>query len=116
SYGYKSITVHDVHALLGTAHSARLAALAGSIMRRDAAAALHQVDAAVAEGVDLGAFTEQLLGFFRDAMATLVGCPPELMLHTSGGDVTELKALAQQLGLETLLAMAQILDQTLSRL
>src|SRR5207248_5973680 len=63
-----------------------------------------------------GAFSEQLLGFFRDAMAILVGCPPELMLHTSGGEITELKALAQQLGLETLLAMGQILDQTLIRL
>src|SRR5206468_2687217 len=64
SFGGKSITVADVHALLGTAHSARLNALAGCIARRDAAAALQQVDAAVAEGVDLGAFTEQLLGFF----------------------------------------------------
>src|SRR5438874_3525738 len=63
SFGGKTITVADVHALLGTAHSARLAALASCIARRDAAAALQQVDAAVAEGVDLGAFTEQLLGF-----------------------------------------------------
>src|SRR4029434_7529814 len=53
SFGGKRITVAEVHALLGTAHSARLAALAACIARRDAAAALGQVEAAVGEGVDL---------------------------------------------------------------
>jgi DNA polymerase III subunit gamma/tau len=37
-------------------------------------------------------------------------------LHTSAAEFAEVKALGEQLGLETLLAMAQILDQTLTRL
>ncbi len=116
SFGGKHITVADIHALLGTAHSARLSSLASSIARRDAAAALAEVESAVAEGVDLGALSEQLLGYFRDAMAALVGCSPDLMLHTSAAEHAQIKQLGESLGLETLLAMAQILDHTLTRL
>jgi len=116
SFGGKNITVAEIHALLGTAHSARLSAVAQCIVRRDAAAALAEVEAAVVEGVDLGALTEQLLGYFRDAMAALVGCSPDLMLHTAAGEHAQMKTLGETLGLETLLAMAQILDHTLTRL
>src|SRR5439155_8630372 len=82
----------------------------------DADAALKELEAAVSEGVDVGALAEQLLGYFRDCLAALVGCSPDLLLHTSGGEQTQLATLGKQLGLETLLAMAQILDQTLVRL
>jgi DNA polymerase-3 subunit gamma/tau len=116
SFGGQRITVADVHSLLGTAHASRLAALAQCIARRDAAAALQEVETSVSEGVDLGALTEQLLGYFRDCLAALVGCSADLMLHVSSSDHAEALALGNQLGLETLLAMAQILDQTLSRL
>src|SRR5262245_64629961 len=116
SFGGKQITVADIHAMLGTAHSARLSALAQCVARRDAAAALAEVEAAVNEGVDLGALTEQLLGYFRDALAALVGCSSDLMLHTAAADYEEVKRLGESLGLETLLAMAQVLDQTLTRL
>src|SRR5262245_41827349 len=116
SFGGPKITVADVHALLGTAHSARLATLADCIARRDAAAALKEVEAAIGEGVDVGALAEQLLGYFRDCLATLVGCSPDLLLHTSAAEHAQLQSLGQQLGLETLLAMAQILDQTIVRL
>jgi DNA polymerase-3 subunit gamma/tau len=116
SFGGQQITVADVHSLLGTAHSARLAALANCIANRDAAAALREVEAAVTEGVDLGAFTEQLLGYFRDCLAALVGCPPDLLLHTAAAEYAQVESLGKQFGLETLLAIAQILDQTLSRL
>src|SRR6478672_5118000 len=110
SFGGQRITVADVHSLLGTAHASRLAAQAQCIARRDAAAALQEVETSVSEGVDLGALTEQLLGYFRDCMAALVGCPADLMLHVSSSDHAEALALGNQLGLETLLAMAQILD------
>ena len=116
SFGGQRITVSDVHAMLGTAHSARLAALAQCIVRRDAAAALVELERSAAEGVDLGQLTEQMLGYFRDAMAALVGCAPDLMLHTSTAEFSDVKSLGEQIGLETLLAMAQILDQTLVRL
>jgi DNA polymerase-3 subunit gamma/tau len=116
SFGGEKITVNDVHSLLGTAHSSRLASIANCIARRDAAAALREVETAVNEGVDLGALTEQLLGYFRDCLAALVGCQPDLLMHVSTADYAAVQAMGQQIGLETLLAMAQILDQTLTRL
>ncbi|MCI0357161.1 MAG: DNA polymerase III subunit gamma/tau [Planctomycetaceae bacterium] len=116
SFGGKRITVDDVHAMLGTAKSSRLLSLVACLVRRDAAAALAEVEAATGEGVDLGQFTEQLLGHFRDAMAALVGCPQELLLHTSAAEFDATRQVGQQLGLTTLLAIAQILDQTLVRM
>jgi DNA polymerase-3 subunit gamma/tau len=116
SFGGDKITVGDVHSLLGTAHSSRLSSIANCIAGRDAAAALKEVETAVNEGVDLGALTEQLLGYFRDCLAALVGCQPDLLMHVSTADYQSVKTMGQQIGLETLLAMAQILDQTLTRL
>jgi DNA polymerase-3 subunit gamma/tau len=116
SFGGKHITAADVHAMLGTAGSSRLASLADCLVRRDAAAALGEVEAAVGEGVDLGQFTEQLLGYVRDALAASVGCSGELLLHTTAGDFERVKQFGSSLGLETLLAVAQILDQTLVRM
>jgi DNA polymerase-3 subunit gamma/tau len=52
SFGGEKIGVADVHSMLGTANGARLAALAGAIVRREAAAALAEVERAAAEGVD----------------------------------------------------------------
>jgi DNA polymerase-3 subunit gamma/tau len=116
SFGGRRITVDDVHAMLGTAKSSRLASLAACLVRRDAAAALAEVEAAVGEGVDLGQFTEQLLGYLRDAMAAHIGCPAELLLHTATAEHEQLRQVGSQLGLETLLAMTQILDQALVRM
>ena len=114
SFGGQRITVADVHALLGTAHSGRLA-VAGAVHRaaRRGRGAGARSKRRSAKGVDLGQFAEQLLGYFRDCLAALVGCPAELLLHTAPPNYAQVKQLGQQLGLETLLAMAQILDQTL---
>jgi DNA polymerase-3 subunit gamma/tau len=116
SFGGKRITADDVNALLGTAKSSRLAAVVQAVIRRDAAAALAEVDAAIREGVDVGQLAEQLVGYFRDMLAALVGCPPDLLLHVSAAEVPQVKAAAESLGLETLLAMVQILDQAVTRM
>ncbi len=116
AFGGKSITVEDVHSMLGTAKTSRLSDLAHCIVERNAAEALRQLDGAVQEGVDLGQMTEQLLGYFRDTMAALVGCPADLLLHSSPNDFHQLSETGRQLGLETILAIVQILDQTLTRL
>src|SRR5690606_8090066 len=54
--------------------------------------------------------------YFRDVMAALVGCPADMLLHSSPNDFQQLTEMGRQLGLETILAVVQILDQTLSRL
>ncbi|MDA1050008.1 MAG: DNA polymerase III subunit gamma/tau [Planctomycetota bacterium] len=110
------ITVEDVHAMLGTAQSGRLSELASKLSDRDAAGALAAVDLAVAEGVDVGQLAEQLLGYFRDMMAGLVGCEADFMLQTSANDYATLVEAGKRLGLETTLAVIQILDHSITRM
>ena len=90
--------------------------LVGHLIDRNPAAALSEVDRACAEGVDVGQLLDQLLGYFRDIMASAVGCSSEVLLHVSTQEQPAVQAAAQRLGLETILAVLQILDHTLSRL
>ena len=67
-------------------------------------------------GVDAGQLIEQLFGYLRDCMAAAVGCPREVFLYTSPSSADDVVSAGKQLGLNTLLAIMQILDQTLSRM
>ena len=116
SFAAGRITVADVHGMLGTAGDQRLAAMVRHLAGRDAAAALAELDAAVGEGVDVGQLLEQLLGYFRDCMAAAAGCPTETFLYASGSNSEQVAEAGRRLGLHTVLAAMQILDQTLSRL
>jgi DNA polymerase III subunit gamma/tau len=114
--GSRRVTVADVHAMLGTAGGERLAGLVSHLVERNSAAALADLDQALAEGVDVGQLLDQLLGYFRDVMAAAIGCPADSFLHAAPSEQAGIVASAQRLGLETVLAMMQILDHTLSRL
>ena len=116
AFSPQRITVADVHGMLGTAGEERLTRLLGHIVSRQPSAALAELDAAVQEGVDVGQLIEQLFGFLRDAMATAVGCSAESFLYASPVGRQQVISAGQELGLETILAAMQILDQTLSRL
>ncbi len=112
----KELTSEQLHRLLGTASGKRFEQLVSHLVERDAAGALTELDAAVAEGADVGQMLEQLLGYFRDVMAAGVGCPTTAYLHATSGDEPRVKAAAEQLGVETVLAIMQIVDHTLARL
>jgi DNA polymerase-3 subunit gamma/tau len=112
----KQITVADVHRLLGTAGDRRLSQLAGHLVFRDAAGALADLDSAISEGVDVGQLLEQLLGYFRDVMVAAVGAPADAFLYCSTEDQPQVQAASKSLGVETVLAVMQIIDQTLARL
>jgi DNA polymerase-3 subunit gamma/tau len=114
--GGETITTADVHAMLGTAGEARLSQIAEHLTSRNAAGAIAELDAATVEGVDVGQLLEQLLGYFRDLMVAAVGCPAETLLHTAPGRHQQLAESSRQIGLETILAIMQVLDHTLSRL
>jgi DNA polymerase III subunit gamma/tau len=116
SFCGKSLTAQSVHEMLGTADTAHLRTIAEALVARKAADAWTRVDLAIREGVDVGALAEQLLGYLRDATAALVGCEPDLMLQAPGSEAASLAELARQMGLETMLAAMQILDQTLVRM
>ena len=110
------ITVADVHGMLGTAGEERLAALVGHVIEQNPAGALADLDTAMIAGVDAAQFIEQVFGCLRDCMVAAVGCPSEAFLYTSPSGAEGIAAAGKQLGLSTLLAIMQILDQTLPRM
>src|SRR6185312_1548386 len=116
AFGGPQITLEEVHRMLGTAGDRRLSQLARHLADRHAAGALAELDAAVAEGVDIGPLLDQLLGYFRDMMVAAAGCPAESLLYASSSERAAMVAAGKQLGLETVLAVMQILDHTISRL
>jgi DNA polymerase-3 subunit gamma/tau len=116
AFAPERITVADIHGMLGTAGEERLSAIVKHLVDRNAAAALGELAVAAHEGVEATQLVEQLFGYFRDCMAASVGCPAESFLYASapgGGEVAE---AGRRLGLQTILAAMQILDQTLSRM
>ena len=102
--------------MLGTAGEERLAALVGHLIERNPAAALADLDGALSAGVDAAQLIEQLFGYLRDCMVAAVGCPSEAFLYTSPSGAQQVVEAGKRLGLDTLLAVMQILDQTLSRM
>ncbi len=116
AFGGQKITAADVHRMLGTAAQGRLTTLLEHIAQRNSAAALGTLDAALAEGVDVGQLLDQLLGYLRDVMILAVGGSPELLLSASPSEEAMVRSLAGQLGVETILAMMQIVDQALARM
>jgi len=116
AFGGEEITAQDVHRMLGTAASGRLITLLKHLVDHDAAQALVALDGALAEGVDVGQLMDQLLGYLRDAMAAAVGCQADLLLHTSPSERDSVTELGHKLGVENILALMQILDQSLARM
>ena len=106
----------DVHGMLGTAGDQRLTAIVKNLVGRNAAAALGELGAAAQEGVNVALLIEQLFGYFRDCMVAAVGCPAESFLYFSTSNSGEVIDAGRQLGLQTILAAMQILNQTLSRM
>ena len=110
-----AIGVDDVHAVIGTGREERIGALLGAIAGRDPAAALAALDESLAGGADPGGVLEQLLAALRDCLVASVGCGPAMLLQGDGLGI-DLAATGRLLGTETVLAMLQILDQSLSRM
>lgn len=116
SFSNGNLTADQVHTMLGTADDERLHALASAMSGRDAADALRQLDAAIDAGVDAGKIAEQLLGYFRDLMAVTVGCDASLQRHTAASMHSELEKLGDAWGLQTVLAVVALIDQTTVRI
>ena len=116
SFAPERITVADVHGMLGTAGDQRLAAMVKHLVERNAAAAMSELSATAQEGVDVPQLVEQLFGYFRDCMVAAVGCPADTFLYASPSSSAEVIEAGRRFGLQTILAVLQILDQTLARM
>jgi DNA polymerase-3 subunit gamma/tau len=116
SFSQGQVTVGDVHTLLGTVETRQLAELVQHASNGDTIQTLAVLDKAIDEGIDLGQLAEQLLGYYRDLMAATAGCDVNLMRHSSPDEYELLGQLGQQLGMETILAILQLLDETLARM
>ena len=116
STGTDSITSANVTTMLGIAPAARLSQLVQPLISRDAAAALVELDAGIAEGAEVSQLLDQLLGYFRDVMTQAVGCDASSLLYSLPSQQEEVSQVAEQLGVHTLLAIVQILDQTAARM
>lgn len=110
------ITAADVHSMLGTAAGNRVADLLNKLTPGRTAEVLDELDAAAAEGVDLGQLVVQVLSALRDIMVLKVGCKADTLLGTSTADREELEKLAANMSLDRVLAAMQILDHTLGRM
>jgi DNA polymerase-3 subunit gamma/tau len=110
-----TVGVDEVHAVIGTGREERVGALLTAIAARDAAAALTALDAALAGGADPGGVLDQLVAALRDCLLASVNAAPELTTQGEGLGV-DLAVIGRQLGTATILAMLQIVDQSLGRM
>jgi DNA polymerase-3 subunit gamma/tau len=116
SGGGSKITAADVTQMLGIAPAARLSQLVMPLVNRDAATALAELDAAISEGADVSQLIDQLLGYFRDVMTQAVGCDESRLLYALPSQRQEIREVAEKLGVHTLLAIVQVLDQATARM
>jgi DNA polymerase-3 subunit gamma/tau len=110
-----AIGVDDVHALIGTGREERIGELVAAIAARDPARALAALDASLQGGADPGGVLDQTIAALRDCLLASVGCDAGMLTQSQGLGL-DLTALGQEQGTATLLAMLQILDQSLARM
>ena len=109
------VGVDDVHAVIGTGSEERIGELLAAVAARDAARAVAVLDGALEGGADPGGVLEQLLAALRDCLLASVGCGDDMLTGSVGLGVDG-AAIGRGLGTATLLAMLQILDQSLARM
>ena len=110
------LTIDDVNQLLGTADMGQVSDLASSMAAGQSGECLGRISQAIQSGVEVGQLAQQTLGYFRDMMAIQVGASPDILLSCAENDVDRLQQQGNELGLETILSIVQILDQTVVRM
>jgi len=108
SFKAKGLTEEDVAAVIGEARGAHLSELLAAIRGGDAAKVFTTLSAIFASGVDVAAFTDQLLERFRALLAVkAVGKNPDIV-DLPESDLAEAEKQAAGLTLEALLYFIQI--------
>src|SRR6185295_17925805 len=108
SFKAKGLTEEDVAAVIGEARGAHLSELLAAIRGGDAAKVFTTLSAIFASGVDVAAFTDQLLERFRALLAVkAVGKNPDIV-DLPESDLDEAEKQAAGLTLEALLYFIQL--------
>src|SRR6185295_9045869 len=108
SFKAKGLTEEDVAAVIGEARGAHLSELLAAIRGGDAAKVFTTLSAIFASGVDVAAFTDQLLERFRALLAVkAVGKNPDIV-DLPESDLAEAEKQAAGLTLEALLYFIQL--------
>lgn len=111
-----TITLQDVHQLLGTAKDEVLVEILRAVSRNEPAVILRTLDVMFQQGTDPGQLLEQLFGCLRDLMAILAGCGSESFLFLPPDLEEEARGMAGKMGLDVILAAMQVADHTLTRM
>ncbi|MBQ6108400.1 MAG: DNA polymerase III subunit gamma/tau, partial [Thermoguttaceae bacterium] len=111
-----TITLQDVHQLLGTAKDEVLVEILRAVSRNEPAVILRTLDVMFQQGTDPGQLLEQLFGCLRDLMAILAGCGSESFLFLPPDLEEEAREMAGKMGLDVILAAMQVADHTLTRM
>ena len=112
----ETITVDDVHGLLGTAASSQIIELISHLSRRDAAAAIGCLHQLWKTGSEPEQVAQQLMGVYRDTLAVAVGGGQEIMEFTQRDEFPQVQNLADSMGQYTCLAALEILQELFRKL
>ncbi len=116
AFGGEVIVAADVHQLLGTAPDERLIDLFDRIIHRQRDEVLQLFNTALAEGVELGMFSDQLLGYLRDLMIVSVQAQGVPLIAVSERSRPRLVAQTTAWGIQTISAAMQLLAETKVRM
>ena len=116
AFGSDRIATDDVHQLLGTAGDDRLLSLFDAVIARRRDEALLTLDTAMNEGVQVGAFSDQLLHYLRDLLIIAAGADAVTLESVSESQRESLSKQATAWGLRTITAALEILAATKSRM
>ena len=116
AFGGEVIVAADVHQLLGTAPDERLIDLFDRIINRQRGEVLQLLNTALAEGVELGMFSDQLLGYLRDLMIVSVQAQGVPLIAVSERSRPRLVAQTAAWGIQTISAAMQLLAETKVRM
>ena len=116
AFGGEVISEADVHQLLGTAPDERLIDMFDQIIGRQRNEVLQLLNTALSEGVELGMFSDQILGYLRDLMIVSVQAQGVPLISVAERSRPRLEAQTQQWGIQTISAAMQLMAESKVRM
>ena len=111
AFGDNNLSADDVHRLLGTAGDDQIISIYESIVSRDPAGLLENLDSTLNAGVQLTELFNQFLTYTRDLMIVASGAEKVSLQAVFNSQREVLKKQADQWGLETIVTAMQILAE-----